>query len=362
MFIIILLILDKFKVFLFSINQKEHDSKKIKLKKALFYEKLDEKKVRCNLCPRRCVLGDGGIGFCRVRQNIDGVLYSLNYGKIAAINVDPIEKKPFFHFLPGTKSFSVACAGCNLRCKFCQNWQISQRNSTDDDVFIEPEKLVELAIKSGSKSIAYTYSEPVVFFEYLIDTAKIAKKNGLKNVVVTAGFINPEPLKYMLKHVDAVKVDFKGFNPGFYLKYTQGRVEPILETMKIIKQSKKHLEIVNLVIPGGNDKIEDIKKLCSWIKENLGSDVPLHFTRFHPDYQMTQTPPTPLQTLIEARKIAIDMGIKYVYVGNISYPEGENTYCPDGSIAIERRGFLVLKNNLKNGKCPEGSFISGVWR
>lgn len=352
---------DKAKSLLFS-NEKKDNEKVIKnLKEAMFYEKLDGRKVRCNLCPRRCVLNDGAIGFCRVRQNIDGVLYSLNYGKIAAMNVDPIEKKPFFHFLPGSKSFSIACAGCNMRCKFCQNWQISQRSSNEEDVYINPEKLVDLVIKSGSKSIAYTYSEPVVFFEYLIDTAKIAKKKGLKNIVVTAGFINTEPLKYMLKYVDAVKIDFKGFNKEFYIKYTSGRVEPILETMKIIKESKKHLEIVNLVIPGANDKPDEITSLCKWIKENLGTEVPVHFTRFHPDYQMPDTPPTPLSILIEARKIAIEMGLRYVYVGNVNYPEGENTYCKDGSIAIERKGFFVIKNNLKNGKCLDGSIIAGVW-
>lgn len=360
--VFILVFSNRLKSLLFGIESKEDKKSSKLLKEAMFYEKLDGKKVRCNLCPRRCLLNDGAVGFCRVRQNIKGVLYSLNYGKIAAMNVDPIEKKPFFHFLPGSKSFSIACAGCNLRCKFCQNWQISQRGASDDDVYIEPEKLVELAIKSGSKSIAYTYSEPIVFFEYIIDTAKIAKKRGLKNIVVTAGFINPEPLKYMLNYVDAIKIDFKGFNKEFYLKYTLGSVEPVLEAMKIIKSTNKHLEIVNLVIPGANDSKDDIEKLVKWVKENLGDDVPIHFTRFHPDYQMQQTPPTPLSTLIEARNIAIKEGLKYVYVGNISYPEGENTYCPDGSIAIERRGFFVVKNNLKDGKCSDGSYIKGVWK
>lgn len=363
LFIFIISLTERFKPLLFSKDTKDNkDSKVIKnLKEAMFYEKLKDKKVRCNLCPRRCVLAEGAVGFCRVRQNIDGVLYSLNYGKIAAMNVDPIEKKPFFHFLPGTKAFSIATAGCNLRCKFCQNWQISQRQPDENDTFIPPEKLVELAIKSGSSSIAYTYAEPIVFFEYMIDVAKIAREKGLKNIVVTAGFINPEPLKYMLRYVDAVKVDFKGFNKEFYLKYTSGRVEPVLEAMKIIKESNKHLEIVNLVIPNANDKPDQIRDLCKWIVENLGKDIPLHFTRFHPAYLMPDTPPTPLSTLIEARKIALEMGIKYVYVGNVRYPEGENTYCPDGSIAIERRGFFVLKNNLKNGICPDGTRIYGVF-
>ncbi len=332
------------------------------LKEAMFYEKLDGKKVRCNLCPKRCIINDGGVGFCRVRQNIDGVLYALNYGRIAALNVDPIEKKPFFHFLPGTKSFSIATAGCNMRCRYCQNWEISQRGVDKSDEFMEPAKVVELAVKSGAKSIAYTYSEPIVFYEYMIDIAKTAKSRGVKNVVVTAGFINKQPLENLLKYVDAVKVDLKGFNNEFYRSYTAGDLNKILEALKVIKSSGKHLEIVNLVIPGVNDNDEDIKKLSLWIKENLGTKIPLHFTRFHPNYKMMDTPPTPKETLIKARKIAMDVGLKYVYTGNVDNPEGENTYCDDGSIAIERRGFFVLKNNLKDGKCADGSVIAGVWR
>ncbi|MEF3280333.1 MAG: AmmeMemoRadiSam system radical SAM enzyme [Elusimicrobiota bacterium] len=333
------------------------------MKEAMYYEKLKDKKVKCNLCPRSCVLSDGQTGFCRARQNIGGTLYTLNYGRVVAMNVDPIEKKPFFHVLPGSKSFSIACAGCNLRCKYCQNWQISQR-SPDETEYEEysPEKLVELALKSGSKSIAYTYSEPVVFYEYMIDTAKIARSKGLKNIVVTAGFINKEPLENLLKYIDAIKVDLKGFNKNFYLKYTSGGIEPILESLRTIKKSGKWLEIVNLVIPGANDNEEDIKGLCNWIKENLGTDVPVHFTRFYPNYKMMDTPPTPLETLVKARDIAKKIGLKYVYTGNINYSEGETTYCKDGSIAIERKGFFVIKNNLKDGRCPSGDKIPGVWK
>ncbi len=351
----------------YSQTQKNESDKKDKsnnklLKEAMFYKKLDKKRVQCNLCPRRCVIEDGQVGFCRVRQNIEGTLYSLNYGRIAAMNVDPIEKKPFFHFLPGTKSFSLACAGCNLRCKYCQNWEISQRGVAETDPYIEPEKVVELALKSGSKSIAYTYSEPIVFYEYLIDTAKLAKEKGLKNVVVTAGYINKEPLEYMLKYVDGVKVDLKGFsNENFYLKYTSGKIQPVLETIKTIKKSGRWLEIVNLIIPQANDDEKDIKALCKWIKENIGDDVPLHFTRFYPNYQMQNTPPTPQTTIINARKISLDMGLKYVYTGNIYFPEGEATYCNDGSIAFERKGFLLVKNNTQKGICKDGTKIKGVF-
>lgn len=343
-------------------NDLVFSSEGAKYKEAMFYEKLGDNKVKCKLCPRECVLSDGLIGFCRVRQNLGGVLYTLNYGRIASVNVDPIEKKPFFHFLPGSKSFSIAAAGCNLRCRYCQNWEISQR-SVDEriDEFIPPEKIVDLAIKSGSKSIAYTYSEPIVFYEYMLDIAKIAKKKGLKNAIVTAGFINKKPLENLLEYIDAIKVDLKGFNDEFYRKYTSGDLKSILETLKIIRKSKKHLEIVNLIIPGVNDNEDDIKKLCLWIKENLGNDIPLHFTRFYPNYKMTDTPPTPKSTLIMARKIALDVGLKYVYTGNIDNPEGEATYCADGSIAIERRGFFVIKNNLKKGRCPDGTIIPGIW-
>ncbi|MGC8867275.1 MAG: AmmeMemoRadiSam system radical SAM enzyme [Elusimicrobiales bacterium] len=343
-------------------SEKDKSEKEVFLKEAMFYEKLDDKKVKCGLCPRGCILRDGAVGFCRVRQNIGGVLYTLNYGKVVAANVDPIEKKPFFHFLPGTKSFSIACAGCNMRCRYCQNWEISQRGVEESDEYIEPSKIVELALKTGSRSIAYTYSEPFVFYEYMIDIAKIAKERGIKNIVVTGGFINKKPLEELLRYIDAVKVDLKGFNEEFYRKYTSGDLKAILETIKVIKKSGRHLEIVNLVIPGVNDSDDDIKRLSLWIKENLGADVPLHFTRFYPNYKMMDTPPTPKETLVKARKIAMDIGLRYVYTGNIYNPDGENTYCPDGSIAIERRGFFVIKNNLKDGRCPDGTYLPGVWK
>ncbi len=350
------------KIFAKDLIKDKKIKKESNLKEAMFYEKLKDKKVKCNLCPRGCVLKDGESGFCRVRQNIEGTLYSLNYSKVAAINIDPIEKKPFFHFLPGTKAFSVACPGCNLRCKYCQNWDISQRGASDSiDRFLSPKELVDAALKSGAKSIAYTYSEPTVFYEYVIDSAKLAREKGLKNVVVTSGFINPEPLKELIKYVDAFKIDLKGFNEGFYLKYTSGGLKPVLESLKVIKNSKRHIEIVNLVIPGANDSEEDIRSVSKWIKENLGPEIPVHFTRFYPNYLMTQTPPTSKNTLIVARKIAMDEGLKYVYTGNIDNPEGETTYCPGNKIAIERRGFFLLKNNLNKGKCPDGTKIYGVF-
>lgn len=347
-------------------NKKENEEIKQNnkfLKEAMFYEKLDDGKVICNLCPRNCVLSPGEIGFCRARQNLGGVLYTLNYGKVVAMHVDPVEKKPLFHFLPGSKAFSISCAGCNLRCKFCQNWEISQRSPKEVPFYyISPDKLVELALKSKSESIAFTYGEPVIYYEYMYDVAKIAHEKGLKTVMITAGYINEKPLKFLLKYIDAVKVDLKGFNNKFYLKYTTAKLNPVLDTIKTVKKSGVWLEIVNLVIPGVNDSKKDIEGLAKWVKENLGTDVPVHFTRFHPDYKMRDLPPTPVETLVRARKIAMDMGLKYVYTGNVNWPEGEITYCPEsGKKAIIRRGFFVIENNLKNGKCSDGEKVAGVW-
>ncbi len=341
-----------------SINNKED------LHQASYYTKLSNGLIQCNLCPNRCILSKGQIGLCKARQNIDGELYSLVYGKVSSAHVDPIEKKPFFHFMPGSKVYSISSTGCNLRCSFCQNWQISQvfpwevqtKNMT-------PEEVVEEAIKSGSKIIAFTYNEPVISYEFMLDTAKLAKEKGLKTVVVSAGYINPEPLKELLNYIDAYKVDLKAFNEEFYQKLTGGHLEPVLEAMKIIKEKGVWLEIVNLLIPGENDSEEEIRKMVRWIKENLGDDVPLHFSRFYPMYKLKNLPPTPVETIIKARKIALEEGLKYVYTGNISYLEGEATYCPEsGEVAIQRQGYFIVSNNLKEGFCPSGEKIPGVWK
>ena len=331
---------------------------------AKYYEKLSNKIVQCGLCPNRCILSEGQIGLCKARKNIDGELYSLVYGKLASVRVDPIEKKPFFHVLPGSRAFSVATTGCNLRCNFCQNWQISQVFPGDVQTQEAlPEEIVEAAIQSGSQSIAFTYNEPIIFYEYMLDIAKLAKQQGLKTVVVSAGYINPEPLKELLPYIDAYKVDFKAFKESFYQKLTGGHLAPILETMKIIKNSNTWLEIVNLLIPGENDSEEEIRGMAKWIKENLGDEVPVHFSRFHPMYKLQNLPPTPNETVIRAREIALEEGLKYVYTGNIVYPEGESTYCPESNeIAIQRQGHFVTKNNLQNGQCPSGEKIPGIWK
>ncbi|PIU57994.1 MAG: AmmeMemoRadiSam system radical SAM enzyme [Deltaproteobacteria bacterium CG07_land_8_20_14_0_80_38_7] len=331
---------------------------------AKYFDQLENKTVRCNLCPNQCVLKPDQIGICKARKNIEGKLVSLVYGLIASKHIDPIEKKPLYHFLPGSKAYSIATTGCNLACKFCQNWQISQifpwEIKTEKT---SPEKVVKDALKSGAKSIAFTYNEPTIFYEYMLDIAKLAHKKGLKIVVISAGYINPEPLKELLPYIDAYKIDFKGFGEDFYQSMTNGHFAPVLETIKTIKKNGVWLELVNLVIPGENDSDEKLKGLISWVKGNLGEDVPLHFTRFHPDYKLTNLPPTPEDTLKKARKMAMDAGLKYVYTGNIYDPEGSTTYCPNNKEpAITRQGFFITQYNLsKDGQCKDGEKIPGVW-
>jgi len=335
------------------------------VKEAMFYEELPGGRVKCKLCPWECTIKPGDRGICKVRLNQDGRLVTLCYSRPCTIHVDPIEKKPFYHFLPGEEAFSIATAGCNLGCKFCQNWQISQRRPEElDSFYIPPDGIIRLAKRSRSKIIAFTYSEPVVFYEYMLDIAKLAKGEGIKTVVVTGGFINPEPLRLLCRYVDAIKVDLKGFNEKYYKKVVLGKLKPILEAMKIIKEEGVHLEIVYLVVPILNDDSEEIKEMCRWIKENLGRDIPLHFSRFFPAYKMKDYPPTPLSTVERLRKIAIDEGLRYVYVGNVppGHP-GESTYCPeDGKLLIGRAGYEVVVNNIKDGRCKfDGTPIYGIF-
>ncbi|MFZ5802053.1 MAG: AmmeMemoRadiSam system radical SAM enzyme [Candidatus Omnitrophota bacterium] len=320
--------------------------------------------VECTLCPNRCVLDDGQYGRCRARKNIGGKLFSMVYGKIAAEHVDPIEKKPFFHVLPGTRAYSIATPGCNMRCLFCQNWEISQ--SFPDTVATEeisPEEAVERAARSGASSIAFTYSEPVIAYEYVLETARLAKARGLKTLMVSSGYIEAEPLRALLPFIDAYKVDLKAFRQEFYDRLTGGSLAPVLETLKTIRQSGTWLEIVTLLIPGQNDSEEEIRELARWIFENLGPDVPLHFSRFHPQFRLKNLPPTPVETVKRAREIALAEGLHYVYVGNISFPDGETTFCPGSKEkAIERLSYFVTANHLKEGQCPDGEKIPGLWK
>jgi len=321
------------------------------------------KKVQCELCPNECVLENNQVSYCRARMNKNGTLYSRVYGKPCAVHVDPIEKKPFFHFLPKTTAFSIATAGCVLRCKFCQNWQISQAGPDEvDSRDLPPDSVVRNAIWYGCKSISYTYTEPTVFYEYMYDTAVIAKKYGIKNTMHTCGYMKPKPLKTLSKYMDAANVDLKSFSDDFYVRICSGRLKPVLDSLIILKQENVWLEITNLVIPTLNDNMKEIREMSRWILKNLGPDVPIHFSRFFPQYKLKNLPPTPLETLTEARKAAMEIGLRFVYVGNIRH-EGENTSCYKcGKVLIERVGFFVKQNNVSKEKCRFcGTAISGVW-
>jgi len=338
---------------------------KIPLKEAMFYEKLPKDRVKCRLCPWECTLKPGERGICGVRINQAGKLITLSYSRPCTVHLDPIEKKPFYHFLPTASALSIATAGCNLGCKFCQNWQISQAGVEDlKSYYIPPEGIIKLAKKTKAQAIAFTYSEPVVFYEYMLDIAKLAKKEEIKTVVVSAGFINPEPLKLLCKYVDAIKIDLKAFNEKYYEDVVEGQLAPVLNAIKTIKEEGVHLEIVYLVVPTLNDDPEEIRKMARWLKQNVGNEVPLHFSRFYPQYKMKDYPPTPLSTVEKLRKVAIEEGLKFVYVGNVppGHP-GESTYCPNcGKLLIKRAGYQILENNIIKGRCKFcGTKIYGVF-
>ncbi|MBN1405599.1 MAG: AmmeMemoRadiSam system radical SAM enzyme [Candidatus Omnitrophica bacterium] len=333
------------------------------MKEAMYYAKLDNNAVRCGLCPRRCVIAQGKRGFCRVRENQNGTLHTLSYGKPVAMHIDPIEKKPLFHFYPGTEAFSIATAGCNLACKFCQNWQISQASPEDiptDTVL--PDGIIKLAAESKCKTIAYTYSEPTIFYEYMLDTAKMARAKGIKNIMHTAGFINEEPLRELCKHLDAADVDLKG-SDKFYQQMCLGSRADVLRTLKILKEQGIWLEITYLVVPTLNDDDEYAAETCKWINDNLGSSVPLHISRFWPTYKLTNLSPTPVSTLEKIRRIAVNAGLKYVYIGNVPGSAAENTYCPKcKNTIIERMGYTVVSYKIDNGRCRHcKEKIEGVW-
>jgi pyruvate formate lyase activating enzyme len=335
------------------------------LKEGLFYKKLENKIVQCHICPRNCVIPVGKRGFCGVRENRDGTLYALSYGRLVSIHIDPIEKKPLFHFLPSTTAFSIATAGCNLRCKFCQNWEISQRKPEEVNyTYIEPQDLVKRIKESGSPTIAYTYTEPTIFYEYMLETAKLAKKEGLKNIMHSCGYINEEPLRELIKYLDAANIDLKGFSEDYYSKLSEATLGPVLNTLKILKSAGVHLEITTLILPGFNDDPDTLTKMCLWIAENLGQDTPIHFSRFFPMYKLLSLNPTPVESLERARNIAMDSGLKYVYIGNVVGHPAENTYCPKcKQLLIERRGYFILQNNIQNGKCKFcGEKIEGIWQ
>jgi len=330
------------------------------MKEAYLYKKLKDKKVQCRNCAHFCVIEPRKRGKCGVRENIDGKLHALNYGKAIAVNIDPIEKKPFFHFLPGSQSLSIATVGCNFCCLNCQNWDISQSFKGVKEIpgeDLAPEEIVKLAIKNNLPSISYTYTEPTIFLEYALDTMKLAKKAGLKNNFVSNGFMSEESAKLVIPYLDANNIDIKGFSDEFYQENCGGRLQPVLDTAKLMKKSGVWVEITTLVIPTLSDSEEMFRKLAKWIFENLGPETPWHVSQFCGaiSWKLQHLPDTPVETLEKAWKIGKKVGLKYVYTGNVPGHQAENTYCPKcGEIAINRMNYIIHRHD-KAGKCPKCS-------
>lgn len=342
----------------------DNNPSKITKKEAMFYAKIGKKRVVCELCPRHCVIEPGKRGFCRNRENQDGILYSIVYNQPCSIGIEPIEKAPFYHFLPGEMRLTLATASCNQRCKYCQNWELSQKSVEElQNYYKTPEDIVNIAEQENLKIICFTYTEPMVFFEYMYDIAVLAKKAGIKTAVVSGGFVNTAPLESLCKVVDAIKIDLKGFDESFYQDVCGSELAPVLEACKTIKKSGVHLELVNLVVPTLNDDTNKIKAMCLWIKENLGTDVPIHFSRFFPQYKLQNLPSTPVTTLERAVKIAQNVGLKYVYIGNVPGHKNDNTYCPNcGKLLLKRQGYSIVENNLLGNRCKFCSTkINGVF-
>jgi pyruvate formate lyase activating enzyme len=332
---------------------------------AKFYEKLANRKIKCKLCPRACTVGDKERGYCGVRENRGGTYYTLVHSRVCAAHVDPVEKKPLFHYLPGTNAFSVATAGCNVNCKFCQNWEISQSRPEQIPAdYAPPQRVAALAKQYKCPTIAYTYSEPVIFSEYLMDTADAGHKAGIRSIVVSNGYIQEDALKQAYGKMDAVKIDLKAFTEKYYRDVVTGQLKPVLETLVTLRKMGKWTEIVYLVLPTLNDSDAEFRGLAKWIKANLGPDVPLHFTQFHPEYLLKNLPITPVPTLERAKAIADAEGLHYVYIGNVPGHPAQNTYCPQcHKLLVERAGFTANRVLIrKDGNCPYCKHpIPGIW-
>ena len=334
-------------------------------REAMDYRQVGDGRIACGLCPHRCILAPGDRSVCRSRVNLGGRLYSLAYGNPCAVHIDPVEKKPLFHFLPTTQAFSLAAAGCNLRCLNCQNWEISQVRPEDvrrSELF--PDQAVSAAAKFGAASIAYTYSEPITFYEYMYDTACRARAAGLRNLLISAGYINQGPLRRLLTVIDGANVNLKSFSDKIYRRLNGARLWPILNTFETMHAAGVHFEMTNLVVPGYVDDENMVGDMCRWILSHLGPDHPLHFTRFYPKYQLDRLAPTPVDTLSRFRHIAMDAGIRYVYVGNVPGHEGGHTYCHQcHKLIIERRGYVIAQQNMDGERCRFcGARIPGVWK
>jgi len=333
-------------------------------KEALLWDSLDDKRVHCHLCAHECRIPESKFGICGVRQNVDGILYTLVYGQVIAAHVDPIEKKPLYHFLPGSLSYSIATVGCNFRCGFCQNWQISQASRRDgagaSGATLMPEEIVEEARRNHCLSISYTYTEPTIFFEYAYDTAILAKKAGLANVFVTNGYMTRQALEMIRPYLDAANVDLKSFSEAYYKKNCMARLQPVLDTITSLKQLGIWFEVTTLIVPDENDSDEELSQIAGFLS-GVDKDIPWHVSRFHPDYRFLDHRATPIETLKRAREIGREKGLRYIYLGNV--PEGANTYCYRcQALAVERRYMGMERCNLKNGHCPAcDSEIKGIW-
>lgn len=336
------------------------------MREAAFYQVLPDNRVLCYLCAQKCKISEDRVGICGVRINQAGKLYTLVYGLAVAANIDPIEKKSFFHMLPGSRSMSIATAGCNFRCQYCQNWEISQISKGEHKQIsgeeLSPERVVQLAKRYNCKTISYTYTEPTIFYEYALETAKLAKQEGIYNIFVTNGYITEEPLREIKPYLAACNVDLKSFDDKKYRRIMGAVLQPVLDSLKLMKELGIWVEVTTLLIPTVNDSLEELKDIANFVK-SLGPETPWHVTAFHPDYKMLNLPATPSETLKKARKIGLEAGLRYVYSGNIPGLEGENTYCYNcGKLLLKRVGFQVLENQIENGACPYcKKQIDGIW-
>ncbi|MGD0582160.1 MAG: AmmeMemoRadiSam system radical SAM enzyme [Bacteroidales bacterium] len=333
-------------------------------RKVAMFQDESARGIMCRICPNECVLKEGEVSKCNNRKVYKSKLYTMAYGNPCSVAVDPVEKKPLYHFYPGSRAFSIATAGCNMVCLNCQNWTISQ-TSPDKTMNAElmPEQVVDECEKQGCRSIAYTYSEPNTFYEYAYDTAKIARKRGIKNIFKSNGYINPEPLKKICEVLDAANIDLKAITDSTYLKLSGGKLQPVLDSLKIFREMGVWLEITNLIIPTWTDKTNEIRQMCKWLADNGFTSVPLHFSRFYPMYKLEQLPPTPVDLLNKASLIAAEEGLKYVYIGNVPGSEIADTKCPScGVIVVKREGFRIVSNTLQKGNCPScGKRVDGIW-
>jgi pyruvate formate lyase activating enzyme len=340
------------------------DEKLWKWSREAIYYTQTPRGIRCGICPNECTLKPGETSICHNRVNRNDKLYTIAYGNPCAVHVDPIEKKPLLHFLPNSHAFSIATAGCNFACLNCQNWEISQKSPKEtQNIDLMPERVIEGCIQNNCQSIAYTYSEPISFYEYVFETAKLANSQGIKNVFISNGYINQEPLLALVPYLNAANINLKSFSEAIYLKLNAGKLQPILNTLKTLKDNGVWLEITNLVIPSWTDDFDMIKKMCDWLVSNGFEGYPLHFSRFNPLYKLTQLPQTPVNTLFKAKEIALAAGCHYVYIGNVPLDGTQDTLCPNcKKTVVTRRGFAILSNQIENSKCRScGTKINGVW-